>query len=156
MILTICMGMFLVLICFDMGIKQYIEDTFKEGEERTTVYDKVVLRKVYNQGFAFNLMDKYPAIIKWSSIGSAVWLLLYDLLIFFDKGKRFLKFGLTFVSAGAISNIYDRLIRGKVIDYIGVKSKSSYLSKLTANLADLYIVIGMFFVFVSQMVRKKR
>ena len=32
MILTIYMSMFLVLACVDMGLKQYIEDTFEENE----------------------------------------------------------------------------------------------------------------------------
>ncbi|MGN1167003.1 MAG: signal peptidase II [Lachnospiraceae bacterium] len=156
MIFTICIGMLLVLTCLDMGIKQYIEDTFKEGEERKTVVDRLILRKVYNQGFAFNLLDKYPDIIKRSSVFAAAGLLLYDLSVFFNKGRRFLKFGVTLVSAGAISNLYDRLIRGKVVDYIGVKSNNSRLSRLTANLADIYIVMGMFLVFVSQTIHKKR
>ena len=27
-------GMFLALVCLDMGIKQYVEDVFRENEER--------------------------------------------------------------------------------------------------------------------------
>ena len=34
MMITICAGLFLVLACIDMGIKQYIEDDFEENEER--------------------------------------------------------------------------------------------------------------------------
>ena len=49
MILTIYMGMFLVLACIDMGIKQYIEDTVEGDEERETMISGVVLRKVYNK-----------------------------------------------------------------------------------------------------------
>ena len=37
MILTIYMSIFLVLVCADMGIKQYIEDIFEDSEERETV-----------------------------------------------------------------------------------------------------------------------
>ena len=49
---------------------------------------------------------------------------------------------MVFLSAGAASNIYDRLERGKVIDYIGVKSRNKFLSRLTANLADMYVALG--------------
>ena len=40
-------GLFVILLSFDMGIKQYIESTYKEKEEHETMIDKVVFRKVY-------------------------------------------------------------------------------------------------------------
>ena len=48
------------------------------------------------------------------------------------------------LGAGASSNIFDRLSRGKVIDYIGIRSKNQFLARLTANLGDLYILLGAF------------
>ena len=41
-------GMLVVLLCVDMGIKQYIEDTFDRREERKCIVPGLVLRKVYN------------------------------------------------------------------------------------------------------------
>ena len=41
-------GMFAILLCIDMGIKQYIEDTFDRREERKCIVPGIVLRKVYN------------------------------------------------------------------------------------------------------------
>lgn len=154
--LMIGAGMFLVLVCIDMGVKQYIEDTFEENEERETVLQNVVLRKVYNRGFAFNVLDRYPEIIRKSSICATVWILVYDLWLFFRKKRRVHKLGMIFVTAGAFSNIYDRLIREKVIDYIGMKSKNSFLSNLTANLADIYIMVGTVLVTMSHLVHKKK
>ena len=156
MILTICAGMFLVLVCIDLGIKQYIEDWFEYHEEQKTILPGVLLRKVYNTGFAFNFLERYPKIIRQSSIFCAIGILLYDFVVFLRKGRRICKLGMTFVSAGAFSNVYDRLIREKVVDYIGVESKHSYLSKLTANLADVYIVMGMILVSFSRMVHRKK
>ena len=54
MLLMAAGGLLVVLVCVDMGIKQYIEENFEEEEERETILDKVVLRKVYNKGFCFN------------------------------------------------------------------------------------------------------
>ena len=48
----------------------------------------------------------------------------------------------TLLSAGAISNTYDRIVRGKVVDYIGIRSDHEILGDVTANLADVYILIG--------------
>lgn len=149
MILTVCAGMFLVLTCMDMGIKQYIEDTFERSEERETLVPGLVFRKVYNEGFAFNLLDQYPEVIRKSSVCAAVGVLICDLFFFLRKGKRIAKIGMTFLSAGAFSNIYDRLIRGKVIDYIGVRGKRAFLSRWTANLADLYTAAGTLLVMAG-------
>ena len=39
-------GLFLVLVCGDMGVKQYIEDSFQEKDERETLIPSVELRKL--------------------------------------------------------------------------------------------------------------
>ncbi len=135
-------GMFLALVCLDMGIKQYVEDVFRENEERETIVDKVVLRKVYNKGFAFGALQDKPKIIKGASVFAGLGALAYDVRLLQKRGRRLEKLGMALVSAGAFSNIYDRLIRGKVIDYIGIQSRIKCLSRLTANLADLYVAAG--------------
>lgn len=147
-------GLFLVLATLDMGIKQYIEDTFQKNEERETVVPKIVLRKVYNKGLFLNSLDQYPAFIKAESAAAGICVLLYDVWVFLHKGNLCKKIGMAFVSAGALSNIYDRLIRGKVIDYIGVRCKNKFLLRVTANLADLYVVLGAFLVAIAKCFRK--
>ena len=63
---------------------------------------------------------------------------------------------MTLVSAGAASNLYDRLFRKKVVDYIGIRSEKKRLSDLTANLADIYITAGAVLTVLSRMAHKKR
>ena len=135
-------GLFLVLVCVDMGVKQYIEDFFEPKEERETMSSHVMLRKVYNRGFILDTLDQYPKLVQRSSLILGIVLLVYDLRLFLTKGRMLEKLGLTLLSAGAFSNIYDRVIRGKVIDYIGFKSRWKSLSRITANLADFYVLIG--------------
>lgn len=148
-------GMLVVLLCVDMGIKQYIEDTFDRQEERKSVVSGIVLRKVYNRGFLLSTLEKYPQIVQGVSAVTGVVILLYDLLLFLKKGKWLEKTGMLFLTAGAASNIYDRLVRKKVIDYIGFQSKNKFLSNLTANLADFYIVIGAVLVGIGRIGKKK-
>ena len=64
MLLMAAGGLLVVLVCVDMGIKQYIEENFEEEEERETILDKVVLRKVDNKGFCFNTLDKMPELVR--------------------------------------------------------------------------------------------
>lgn len=154
--LTIYMSMFLVLACIDMGVKQYIEDTFEDDEERETMIPKVVLRKVYNKGFAFNVLERNPGLIRRCSLFAAAGLLACDCWIFTRKKRTVGKLGMTLVSAGAVSNLYDRLIRRKVIDYIGIRSEKKKLSDLTANLADGYITVGAFVYGASRVMHRKK
>lgn len=142
MLLMAAGGLLIGLTCLDMGMKQYIEDNFEEEEEKETILDGVVLRKVYNKGFCFNTLEKNPDLVKKTSGILCIGLAAYDAWLFLRKGKWLRKFGMVFLTAGAISNTYDRLIRGKVIDYIGIQWKNSRLRRLTANLADAYVVVG--------------
>lgn len=135
-------GLFLLLVCGDMGAKQYIEDTYEPEEERETVLGNIVLRKVYNKGFLLNTLEQKPAVVKAVSVVVGAGIAAYDAWLFTRKGRKLRKIGMVFLSAGAFSNVYDRIVRGKVIDYIGVKCRSKFFSKVTANLADIYVVLG--------------
>ena len=133
-------GLFLVLTTFDMGIKQYVEETFKRGEKKATVIPGLEFRRVHNKGFFLDSLDKYPKIIKSVSAILGGMIAIYDYQLFTKRGKLREKLGMTILSAGAFSNIFDRLVRGYVVDYFGIKN--SKLSKITANLADVYIMAG--------------
>ena len=148
-------GMLVVFLCVDMGIKQYIEDTFDRREERKCIVPGLVLRKVYNRGFLLSTLEKYPKIVQGASAVTGVVILFYDLLLFQKKGKWLENKGMIFLTAGAASNIYDRLVRKKVIDYIGFQSKNKFLSSLTANLADFYVIIGAVLVGIGRIGKKR-
>lgn len=145
---------FLVLLGIDLLAKQYVEETMLEGEEREIPGKKLILRKVYNRGFLLNTLEEHPDIVKAVSLAAGAGFLLYDGYLFTWKGNRLEKLGVILAGAGGASNLADRLFRGRVVDYIGVESRSSFLSRLTANLGDLYLFIGAVIVMVSQ--KRKR
>ena len=117
------------LFALDMAVKQYIEENISEKEEKNFCGTKVLIRKVYNKGFAFNSMDSEPDKVKKASVITTAVILMLTLAE-------------SLLSAGAISNTYDRIVRGKVVDYIGIRSDHKILGDVTANLADVYILIG--------------
>lgn len=135
-------ALFIVLTTLDMGIKEHVEETFKKGEERNTNIPKLVIRRVHNKGFCLNMLDKYPIIIKTVSAGLCGAIGRYAYKLFGKRGRWVEKLGVTVLSAGAFSNTFDRLVRGYVVDYFGIERKNSKLSKITTNIADLYVVIG--------------
>ena len=121
------------LFGLDMAVKQYIEENVSETEEKSFCGTKVLIRKVYNKGFAFNSMDSEPDKVKKASVITTESL---------RDGHKMNKAAMTLLSAGALSNTYDRIVRGKVVDYIGIRSKHKILGDITANLADVYILMG--------------
>ena len=56
------------------------------------------------------------------------------------KKKRFWKkAGLSLMAAGSISNMFDRLVRGHVVDYVGFRLEDKHLEGITYNFADFFI-----------------
>lgn len=149
-------SLFILLTTFDMGIKEYVEEHFEKKTEKETVIPKVVLRKVHNKGFCLDTLDKYPGVVKGASavISGMIGIQAYSL--FQKRGSWMEKLGITILGAGAFSNTFDRIGRGYVVDYFGVKIKNSKLSKITANLADVYILAGSAILFAMQSVLGKK
>ena len=143
-------GLFVALATFDMGIKQHVEETFKKGENKNTKVPKLVLRKVHNKGFCLNMLDKNPAVVRGTSAALCGAIGGYAYQIFGKRGKWLEKSGITILGAGAVSNTFDRLVRGYVVDYFGVETKNSKLSKITANIADVYVLFGTLILLVAK------
>lgn len=146
-------GIFAGLLGIDQAVKQYIEENYDKEREEKTKIPGVLLRKFYNKGLIFSSFEKHSGLpLKVSLIGTGA-ILLADVKVFLCKGRKLCKAGLTLVTAGAISNTYDRIIKGAVVDYIGYDGKHKFLRSLTANLADFYVVIG---IMLAQLGRGKR
>ena len=146
--------LFASLLGIDVMIKQQVEENIRRGEEKELAGGKIVIRKVYNRGFLLNFLEGNPKLVKGAAVASGIVLLIWDVLTFIPvritrvtladgkKGFFLKKLGMTLLSAGAASNIFDRLVRGRVIDYIGIRTGKRYLDKITANLGDCYIAGG--------------
>lgn len=146
-------GVFAGLLCVDQAVKQYIEENYDEKREEKTKIPGVLLRKFYNKGLIFSSFEKHSGLpLKASLIGTGA-ILLADLKVYLCKGRKLCKAGLTLATAGAVSNTYDRIMKGAVVDYIGYDGKHKSLRSLTANLADFYVVIG---IMLAQIGRGRR
>ena len=127
----ILIGLVLVVIdqlCKWLAITQIPDEGF-------FIWNKYVGLELFeNEGIAFGI--PMPKVIFYV----AVFLILYFLLQKFTKELKQQNFlillSLTFILAGAISNLIDRIFKGAVIDYIHI-----YTSVF--NLADIYIIAGI-------------
>ena len=73
-----------------------------------------------------------------------------DVFLLRKKGHTAEKTGMMLLTGGALSNLYDRIMRGKVVDYLAVKSRWKILSRLTFNLGDVCIAAGALLAALSR------
>lgn len=126
----------IVLILIDRIIKEAV--LFENIE---LIPDILTIKYVENSGIAFGIMNRYNSIIILVNIVLIVFLFVYVLGINIKTGKIY---GcLTFILAGSIGNLIDRIFYGYVIDYISILDFPIF------NLADMLIVIGMILFVVE-------
>jgi len=90
-----------------------------------------------NTGVAFSLLPgKNSFFILLSSL-----LIVFLLFLFLKERKDNFSFAL--VLGGALGNLFDRIIRGKVIDFLNFHIWPVF------NIADTVITVGVFFLFLQ-------
>ncbi|SFR58126.1 signal peptidase II [Anaeromicropila populeti] len=125
----------------DILLKNQIEKQWKDSEERTYFKGKLKVTKQYNKGACLNLMEDYPkAVLVVSGILLGAVLMGFALLLP-KKRNYFLKTGLAMLVGGAGSNVYDRAVRGYVVDYLTLP-KVKMLKKIVFNIGDFFIFLG--------------
>lgn len=137
-----CLGIILAIFAGDMWIKNRIEEKGVEGETKSLLGGRLLLRKYHNKGAALNLGEKVPGFV--SALSVILTLAAFLLLLFTlgQKGNGLLKAGLSLLLGGAFSNTYDRLKRRYVVDYVSFGVKWKRLKGIVFNLSDFCIITG--------------
>ncbi|MBO6149610.1 MAG: signal peptidase II [Clostridium sp.] len=109
---------------------------------------KVYLYRNHNDGFLFGFLKDHKDLVKYvpltlTSASAGIW--LYQMSS--DRAQAADKLGYTLVTAGALSNLTDRLKRGYVVDWLCIKEKG--LDKVVFNLGDAGIATGAAILGVS-------
>ena len=107
------------------------------------------LHKSYNSGFPFGFLKERPELVK--GIPLAVTSAAAGALGAFmtKKGCLAQKIGLSMVLGGAISNLYDRLVKGYVVDYFSIEFKR--LKKVIFNLGDIFVFLGSLVFLIGEL-----
>lgn len=142
-------GIGVLVFAADEILKQGVEEQLFPGEERQLPGERILLRKVYNEGAALGCFRDSPELLTRISAGICSASLLYDCFLLQKKGKPVKKLGMILFTAGAASNTFDRLLRGRVIDYIGFRMKNPKLTRITYNIGDFAIFQGLLLAAAS-------
>ena len=81
-------------------------------------------------------------LVKGGSLGAGILLLIYYMKLLFSKKGKWKFAGTSLMLSGAVSNLYDRLKRGYVVDYIGFEAADPQIRKITFNLGDFCLMGG--------------
>lgn len=100
-----------------------------------------------NRGFAMNTLESNrKLVVGVSTVVFGLLLPAYVSVIANAKMKP-LRLGMSLVMAGAAGNVYDRLIKGYVVDFANV----SFMKKVVFNLADVLTVVGALFTLLGEL-----
>jgi signal peptidase II len=127
------------LVGCDHATKGLAKGELDGGSTRELIRGVVDLRYVENTDIAFNLLRWVPETIRTPAllVSGAVALLVLGLLLLRGRGEsRVSRWALVLITAGAIGNYLDRVVRGYVVDFVHVHHWPVF------NVADVYITAG--------------
>ena len=139
-------GLIVVIVALDQWSKWAIKTSFNLYQSKPVIQDLLHFT-VTNDGMAFGL--SFPG-------GKHVLLIMTILLTGFivgflwkeKNGHPLIKYGLALILSGAIGNLIDRLLYGKVVDFLDLMIGNFHW--YIFNIADSSVTIGMIlFIFHS-------
>lgn len=138
-------------LALDQFTKYLVEHHTALGSVHTVIPGVLNIMHTSNTGVAFGIFAdsanpwRAPLLIGSSVavIGLLVWLLATG-----RAGARLGEWGVALILGGAVGNVFDRLVRRSVTDFIDFHL-GNYYHWYTFNVADSAIVIGAFLVILE-------
>ena len=130
--------MAIIVLFLDQITKLFVLDFLRDGSILINNNFNLVL--VYNTGISFSLfqMNSYSGQLILASLGGLIVIFLFLWLLKLKNVFHSLALGL--IIGGALGNIFDRIIRGGVIDFIDLHIFDYHWPAF--NFADSAIVVG--------------
>lgn len=136
-----------IVFFLDCLIKKWAEKELSSQKRKDLGRTGFSLKLTHNYGFAGNRLDKKPFLVKMLHSAIVAVLGVYAVIaVFFQKGKTVTSLGMAFLLGGGMSNLYDRIKRGYVVDYLGLPK----MKKLLFNLSDLFVFLGSLLVLLGE------
>lgn len=124
-------------------VKKHMDEVRTLEEKRVVAGGKAILKKYYNTGAAGNFLSGHPKAMICLHAAVLGMVAAMCLRVFPQKGARAAKLGLAFILGGGLSNLYDRLKKGHVVDYISFGFGPGCFRKLVFNMADFFVFAGI-------------
>jgi len=153
----------IIVFIIDQVTKFLAKQWIGLGDSIRIYGNTIRLTHVQNEGIAFGLMVGNKTLFTFFSILAALIILYYLLRV---KDQNFLyRFPLALIFGGALGNIFDRVLFGRVVDFMDVDIPNILIPsykllfvnvppiELTRwpvfNVADMAVTIGMLLLFIA-------
>ena len=147
----------LVIILLDQISKYLIVKNLAENQAVSIIGDLLYFRFIYNEGGAMGTSVGPSWVYTVLTVLALVFIIRYFLSSQSDGNIS--KISLAFILGGAVGNLIDRVIHGKVVDFIDADFIDiPYLNLyrwFTFNIADSAITIGLILFAISIIFYKK-
>jgi signal peptidase II len=139
----LCLILTVSTIGCDQVTKQIAADQLGDGASRSLWHDAVRLQYTENPGAFLGLGGSLPQNIRTPVLaGATLVLLLWVALALRAQGMGLAyRLGLYLILGAGLSNLWDRLLRGRVIDFLNVGIGP--LRTGIFNLADVALMLGL-------------
>ena len=138
------------LIIFLDQLTKYIAFIFLFKEKQLLIINEYLnFRPVWNDGISFGMLQGY------GNVGRVIFIIISSIIslciIIFSKNQNTIGFtGYNMIAGGAIGNVIDRVIHGKVIDFIDFHYKEYHWPAF--NMADSFIFIGVLLFIYNELI----
>ena len=136
---------FAIALPLDLLTKFLVDRYIGYADRITVIEGFFYLTHVRNPGAAFGLFAESDALLRQFFFISVSFLAIFIILSFFRQlapGDRLSSLALGLILGGAVGNLFDRIARGEVVDFLHFRLWGGY-SWPDFNLADSFIVVGV-------------
>ena len=147
-------ALIIFLVILDLFSKNYAVNNFLFGQSYSTLIPFIDFLLIYNSGIAFGIFDGYGNLASNFLLVITIFILIYLIRLLSKEKVQIAKLALSLIIAGALGNIIDRTIDGKVTDFLHLEI--SNFSFFIFNLADAFITLGAILIIYFELIYKTK
>ena len=150
-------GVSLILLFFilDYISKIYVVRHIEYGLSISVIRGFFNIVDIHNRGVAFGFMSNLPEayrLVFLCGISLIVFLIIIYLILFGRQRNPIYILGLSLLGGGALGNLYGRIFKGYVVDFLDFHIKHYHYPAF--NFADSFITIGIFLLILFKLRQK--
>jgi len=131
----------LIIFFVDFWSKYFLLNSFDlESKGRVFIAPFIDFVLVYNPGISFGIFSNGDELQRVILIILSILIILYLIYCIRISNSKFMSFGFSLIIGGALGNMVDRILYGKVVDFISLHVFDYYW--YVFNIADIAIVSG--------------
>ena len=142
-----------ILVLADQISKTIVVKTMSLYESIPVILNFFHFTYITNDGMAFGINFPFGYYI-FTSVSILLTLFLFWYLWSVRTHSIVIRLGISFIIAGAIGNLIDRIFLGAVIDFLDFMIGNFHW--YVFNLADSYVTVGMVLVLVDSIILEKK